>query len=64
MNQLVNNISYHVQNDVLYDLEDAGLLTLSPGTLDKKIYGTTQVVGNLTIKGFIDFLVANSLLVD
>ena len=38
MNQLVSNMTYHVQTETLYDLQDAGFLTCSRATLDKQVY--------------------------
>ena len=63
MNSLVNNMSYHMQNEKLYALYDAGLLSISDRSILNKNIPITwsgmiptgyKEMGNMTIKEFVD----------
>ncbi len=69
MSKLTANMTYHIQNETLYDLDDAGFLNLPDGfnldavlkdldyyTFHIDIPGSGNPIGSLTIKGILDII--------
>lgn len=59
LDSLVANLTEHMKTETLFELYDAGFLTCNRADLEKTIYGTTTVIGTLTISEFIALVPTN-----